>query len=422
MGSHRDAKGTKAHTLLTLVASLALTCALVPTALAATGGSESVGEGASAGGALAPQGTAVTITIGSDGKPTASSGPGWQYTNTLALSAGYDFTITGGTCTCAVLNYATIVDGSFDSATITNFGTIKAGTFGGNVANAALGAKIESGTYEGTVACLDAEIDSGTFNGRVILGEKSAIYGGIFNSSVSVNTMGNNGGAIYDGTFNGSVDVWANVHGGKFNGPVTVETTGIINNGTFNASGTIANNGVINGGTYWGVITNNGTIAGSVLQGVTHTLVNITSDGAITVTPTNTYTETLTAASGYTLPASITVTLNGHAAVSGTDYTWDPSTGKLVIYPTQQGNLATNAVGPQATTTDPNVGPITITATATKLEPTPATPTAPSDASPNASQLAPTGDALPSWAIADATMFAAAGVALAVIARRRAAL
>ena len=60
---------------------------------------------------------------------------------------------------------------------------------------------------------------------------------------------------------------------------------------------------------------------------------NLTSDKAIDGTVKATYgqafTVTLTADSGYGLPAAVTVTVGGKAATAGTDYTYTQSNGKI---------------------------------------------------------------------------------------------
>ncbi|MCD8215835.1 MAG: hypothetical protein LUC97_09380, partial [Clostridiales bacterium] len=65
---------------------------------------------------------------------------------------------------------------------------------------------------------------------------------------------------------------------------------------------------------------------------VTNSLTNITSSNtATTINYGESYSATLTAASGYDLPDSITVTVGGTELTAGTDYTYDSSTGALSI-------------------------------------------------------------------------------------------
>ena len=60
----------------------------------------------------------------------------------------------------------------------------------------------------------------------------------------------------------------------------------------------------------------------------------IASDGATTAVINNSYEATLsvnTSTSGYSLPSSITVTMNGQELTNGTEYTYNSSSGKVVI-------------------------------------------------------------------------------------------
>lgn len=73
---------------------------------------------------------------------------------------------------------------------------------------------------------------------------------------------------------------------------------------------------------------------------VGYNLENLTSDGANTVKRGSTYTATLTARTVYTLPTSITVTMNGDTLTENQDYTY--SNGKITI-PDVQGDLNISA-------------------------------------------------------------------------------
>ena len=65
---------------------------------------------------------------------------------------------------------------------------------------------------------------------------------------------------------------------------------------------------------------------------VTFNLTNVTkSSGNTSCTQDTEYTATLSAASGYTLPASITVKRGSTTLTSGTDYTYNSSTGAITI-------------------------------------------------------------------------------------------
>ena len=70
---------------------------------------------------------------------------------------------------------------------------------------------------------------------------------------------------------------------------------------------------------------------------------NVTSDGAKTATAGKDYTATLSASSGYALPAAVTVTVGGREI---SDFTYDHATGKLTIPGGQvQGDVSITAQG-----------------------------------------------------------------------------
>lgn len=71
---------------------------------------------------------------------------------------------------------------------------------------------------------------------------------------------------------------------------------------------------------------------------VTNNLTNMTSSGANTANLGSTYTATLSVSGFYTLPSSITVSMNGVNLTSGTDYTYNSNTGQLSI-PNVNGDI-----------------------------------------------------------------------------------
>lgn len=71
---------------------------------------------------------------------------------------------------------------------------------------------------------------------------------------------------------------------------------------------------------------------------VTNNLTNMTSSGATTANLGSTYTATLSPTGLYSLPTSITVSMNGVNLTSGTDYTYDSSSGALSI-PNVNGDI-----------------------------------------------------------------------------------
>lgn len=97
------------------------------------------------------------------------------------------------------------------------------------------------------------------------------------------------------------------------------EGVNLTNKGTIFCNGTIVNNGIL---------TNNSTIR----YKVTTKLTDLTADGGSYATQGTDYTTTLTAAEGYVLPQSITVTVGGTTLTAGENtYSYDSATGKLTI-------------------------------------------------------------------------------------------
>lgn len=80
------------------------------------------------------------------------------------------------------------------------------------------------------------------------------------------------------------------------------------------------------------VVQNNITIESTAFKDVTFALTNITSDGIAKCLTDDDYVCTLTAVDGYTLPDAITVTMGGTALVVDAGYTYDKSTGKVIVY------------------------------------------------------------------------------------------
>lgn len=77
---------------------------------------------------------------------------------------------------------------------------------------------------------------------------------------------------------------------------------------------------------------------------VTNNLTNMTSSGASTANLGSTYTATLSTTGYYTLPSSITVTMNGITLTSGTDYTYNANNGGLSI-PNVNGDITVTGSG-----------------------------------------------------------------------------
>ena len=110
------------------------------------------------------------------------------------------------------------------------------------------------------------------------------------------------------------------------------------------------NNYVINMDTYGSVTVTFNAATGEISYtqtagtvNVTINGTNVTSDGAKTVTAGKDYTATLSAASGYGLPATVTVTVGGQSI---TDFTYDRATGKITIPGSAvQGDIQITAKG-----------------------------------------------------------------------------
>lgn len=80
------------------------------------------------------------------------------------------------------------------------------------------------------------------------------------------------------------------------------------------------------------VIQNNITIESTAFADVAYTLTNITTDGFAKALTGDDFTFTLTAADGYSLPETITVTVGGTAQTSGKGYAYDKTTGRVTVY------------------------------------------------------------------------------------------
>ena len=235
--------------------------------------------------------------------PDGTTGDGWEYKGgTLILKSGsYDFnyfypktngggvteqtvhceiklkqnaTITGGDFGANVTNDKGTISGGFfpSGVSVTNSGTIKDGTFAGEVKNITggtlPGGTISGGTFYGSVGNWNT-IEKGTFEGNVT--NSGTISGGTFAANKKVE----NYSYIENGTFEGSVTNYSYIENGTFNGTVTNEgANATIKNGTFN--GKVENNqgGNITNGTFEQEVINNaggeisgGTFKGTVLNG-----------------------------------------------------------------------------------------------------------------------------------------------------------
>lgn len=171
-------------------------------------------------------------------------------------------------------------------------------------------------------------ISGGTYN-KPISNFGGTISGGTFNNDGSVgNTLINaNDGQITGGVFECDVYNTGQINGGAFNGKVS-QTGGSITQGTFNGELDITG-GTLTGGTF--------KVDVSGLQNITSSN-NVATIGAE-------YSTILTADSGYALPDSITVTMNGTEIVSA-DYVYDKSTGNLTIASNKvTGIIAVSATG-----------------------------------------------------------------------------
>lgn len=79
-------------------------------------------------------------------------------------------------------------------------------------------------------------------------------------------------------------------------------------------------------------VQNNITMTSTAFVDVVYTLTNITTDGFAKALTDDDFEFTLTAASGYTLPDTITVTMGGTVLAAGTGYAYDKATGKVTVY------------------------------------------------------------------------------------------
>lgn len=79
-------------------------------------------------------------------------------------------------------------------------------------------------------------------------------------------------------------------------------------------------------------VQNNITMTSTAFVDVVYTLTNLTTDGFAKALTDDDFGFTLTAASGYTLPDTITVTMGGTVLAAGTGYAYDKATGKVTVY------------------------------------------------------------------------------------------
>jgi parallel beta-helix repeat protein len=136
-------------------------------------------------------------------------------------------------------------------------------------------------------------------------------YGGGITAESNCRTMGNF--IVCADSSQIAIRVW----GGK-SGYIVAQN---MSNGTFAvANGTNA------------VIQNNITMTSTAFVDVVYTLTNLTTDGFAKALTEDDFEFTLTAASGYTLPDTITVTMGGTALAAGTGYAYDKATGKVTVY------------------------------------------------------------------------------------------
>ena len=160
---------------------------------------------------------------------------------------GEGFTFNG-----AVTNNGRIDNGTFNDEVVMNNSTSRIwdGTFNGKVKSTS--ANIQGGTFYGEVDNWGT-ISNGTFTGKVMNYSNCRIRCGLFTETSEVT----NYGTIENG-FTGTI----------FNGKVTNEENGDIQDGTFN--GEVVNNYQINGGTFTenSAVTNTGTIFGGSFNGV----------------------------------------------------------------------------------------------------------------------------------------------------------
>ena len=240
------------------------------------------------------EGSTNELVIGSDGYPVGShggkdscSGNNWEYSNykgTLYLSAGTFDLSTTEPVKCEIQSRAKITGGTFNEAVKIIAATITKGIFSGTVYNSA--GKISGGTFAGSVEN-QGTIKNGSFEGQVTNDSNGEISGGTFQSTGSVT---NEGTITGNGTFNGTVTNSRYIENGTFNGTVT--NSRYIKNGTFN--GTVTNNDAIHGGIFAGSVNNSEGchIYGGVFNGKTgldgvKVLISITVASGAKITEVN---------------------------------------------------------------------------------------------------------------------------------------
>ena len=117
---------------------------------------------------------------------------------------------------------------------------------------------------------------------------------------------------------------------------------------------------------YWDSKNCVGTFEYPPTYDVDYTLSNLTSNGTNSATYKTNYTATLTAASGYTLPASITVKAGSTTLNKDTHYTYDSSTGAITIYGSAiTGDITITAAGEEITA---NIYSVSLSGTGVTLD------------------------------------------------------
>ncbi|MBQ7415901.1 MAG: fibro-slime domain-containing protein [Oscillospiraceae bacterium] len=318
----------------------------------------------------------LTNVTKSSGNATATHGT--SYTAKLAASSGYtlptSITVKVGNSTLSTSNY------TYSSSTGSI--TIKAASVTGAITITAAGEEIPASTYSVTLSGTGVSMTgaSTVTESTQYTTTLSADTGYSLPSSITVKagsttlksgtgySYNSSTGAltIYAAYVTGNITITANATANSYN--VTFSLTNLTKSsgnstatyGTNYTAKFTANTGytlpssitvkcgttTLTKGTHYTYSSGTVTITGTYITGnititasgtlntyaVTYSLTNVTkSSGATTVSHGSSYSATLAGASGYSLPASITVKRGSTTLTSGTDYTYNSSTGALTI-------------------------------------------------------------------------------------------
>ena len=247
----------------------------------------------------------------------------WANNQYSVTHSGSNRGVTSGTTGANAATYGTAYTAVFSETTGYNLPATITVTIGGNT------------TTQGTEYTWNQGTGTVVVDGDYILGDVVITVNGVL-KTYTVNFASNN---VSYGTVSSS-SISSVPHGStvSINGSTNALT---LNGSTITVSPTTSTAAYTYAFDHWSVaneatITSAQTITATFTATpndytVTHTLTNVTTSSDETATYGTDYTATFSASSGYELPDDVTVTIGGDDATSGTEYTWNASTGALTI-------------------------------------------------------------------------------------------